>query len=102
MQTRNRLFDDIAKVANSAAGTLFGLKDEIENMVRHRVEGLMTDMNIVTRDEFDAVKAMAAKARSEQERLEKKIKALEMKAKKASKYTKNKPKKATKTKTLKN
>ena len=57
MQTRNRLFDDIAKVANSAAGTLFGLKDEIENMVRHRVEGLMTDMNMVTRDEFDAVKA---------------------------------------------
>ena len=102
MQTRNRLFDDIAKVANSAAGTLFGLKDEIENMVRHRVEGLMTDMNMVTRDEFDAVKAMAAKARSEQERLKKKIKALEEKVNRASKYTKNKPKKATKPNTLKN
>ena len=52
--------------------------------------------------EFDAVKAMAAKARSEQERLKKKIKALEVKVNRASKYTKNKPKKATNTKTLKN
>ncbi len=70
MQTRNRLLDDIAKVANSAAGTFAGVKEEIENLIRHRVESLMTDMNMVNRDEFNAVKAMVAKSRSEQERLE--------------------------------
>ncbi len=77
MQTRNRIFDDLAKVANSAAGTMAGLKDEIENMIRHRVESFMSDMKVVSRYEFDAVKAMAAKARSEQERLEQRIDALE-------------------------
>ncbi len=77
MQTRNRIFDDLAKVANSAAGTMAGLKDEIENMIRHRVESFMSDMKVVSRCEFDAVKAMAAKARSEQEWLEQRIDALE-------------------------
>ena len=77
MQSKNRLFDDIAKVANSAAGTLAGMKEEIENMVRHRVESLLTDMNMVNRDEFDAVKAMVSKSRIEQERLEEKLKKLE-------------------------
>ena len=79
MQTRNRIFDDLAKVANSAAGTMVGLKDEIENMVRYRMENFMSDLNMVGREEFDAVKAMAAKARSEQAALEKKIKELETK-----------------------
>ena len=101
MQTRNRLFDDIAKVANSAAGTFVGLKSEIENMVRHRVEGLLADMNMVTRDEFDAVKAMAAKARTEQERLENKFKELEAKVGGASKYAPKKPRGVRKIKTSK-
>ena len=79
MQTRNRFFDDIAKVANTATGTVVGLKAEIENMVRYRLEGLMSDMNMVSREEFDAVKAMTAKARSEQESLKKKIEELEAK-----------------------
>ena len=79
MQTRNRIFDDLAKVANSAAGTMVGLKDEIENMVRYRMESFMSDMNIVRRDEFDAVKAMATKARSEQAALERRIEELETK-----------------------
>ena len=77
MQTKNRLFDDIAKVANSAVGTIAGLKGEIENLVKHRVENLLADMNMISRDEFEAVKAMIAKARSEQERLETKVKALD-------------------------
>ena len=77
MQSKNRLFDDLAKVANSAAGTFAGMKEEIENMVRHRVESLLTDMNMVNRDEFSAVKAMVSKSRIEQERLEKKVKNLE-------------------------
>ena len=79
MQTRNRLFDDLAKVANSAAGTMVGLKDEVENMVRYRMERFMSDMNMVHREEFDAVRAMAAKARTEQAALEKRIEELEAK-----------------------
>ena len=79
MQTRNRIFDDLAKVANSAAGTMVGLKDEVENMVRYRMERFMADMNMVHREEFDAVRAMAAKARSEQAALEKRIEELETK-----------------------
>ena len=93
MQTRNRLFDDLAKMANSAAGTMAGLKDEIENTVRHKVESFLGEMNLVTREEFEAVKAMAAKARTEQERLEKRLAVLEgagSKPKKAAKAgTKN-------------
>ncbi len=77
MQTRNRFFDDLAKVANSAAGTMAGMKDEVEQMVRHRVENFISGMNLVAREEFEVARAMAAKARDEQERLEKRIVALE-------------------------
>lgn len=77
MQTRNRLLDDLARVANGAAGVVTGMRDEIEAMVQQRVEGVLARMNLVTRDEFEAVKAMAAKARSEQEALEKRIRDLE-------------------------
>ena len=77
MQTRNRIFDDLARVANGAASTLAGLKAEIEASIRQRVERLLADMDTVPREEFEAVKAMAAKARSEQEKLEKRVQALE-------------------------
>jgi len=79
MQTRNRFFDDLAKVANSAAGTVAGMKDEVEQMVRNRVESFIDGMNLVTREEFEVARAMAAKARDEQERLEKRIVGLEAK-----------------------
>ncbi|MEK9677214.1 MAG: accessory factor UbiK family protein [Rhodospirillaceae bacterium] len=92
MQTRNRLFDDLAKVANSAAGTVAGLKDEFENTIKHRVESFLTDMNLVGREEFEAVKAVAAKARQEQEHLEARIVELE-KALAAAKGTKKPAKK---------
>ncbi|MEE2745997.1 MAG: accessory factor UbiK family protein [Pseudomonadota bacterium] len=78
MQTRNKLFDDIAKVANSAAGTFAGLKEEIENMVRHKVEKLLTDNNMVARDEFEAVKAMVVEARKEQDHLNKTLAKIEI------------------------
>jgi BMFP domain-containing protein YqiC len=81
MQTRNRFFDDLAKVANSAAGTVAGMKDEVEQMVRHRVESFIGNMNLVTREEFEVARAMAAKAREEQEKLEKRIVELEAKLK---------------------
>lgn len=77
MQTSNRFFDDIAKVANSAVSTLAGIKGEIEAIVSQRVERFLADRDLVLRDEFEAVKAVAAAARTEQERLERRVAALE-------------------------
>ena len=79
MQTGNRFFDDLAKVASGAASTVVGVKDEIEALVRQRVERLVADFDLVRRDEFEAVKAMAANARAEQERLERRLAELETK-----------------------
>jgi BMFP domain-containing protein YqiC len=77
MQTSNRFFDDLAKVANSAVSTLAGVKGEIEAMVNQRLERFLTDMDVVPRDEFEAIKAVAVKARAEQEKLEKRMARLE-------------------------
>ena len=77
MQTRSRVFDDLAKVAGGAVSALSGIKAEIEVLVRQQIERLLVEVDMVPRDEFDAVKAMAAKARSEQEKLEKRILELE-------------------------
>ena len=79
MQTSNRILDDIAKVAQGAISTLTGIRDEISTMVRHRVERMLSDADLVPREEFEAVKAMAAKARADQERLEKRLAELEAK-----------------------
>ena len=77
MQTRSRIFDDLAKVAGGAVSALSGIKAEIEVLARQRIERLLVEVDMGPRDEFDAVKAMAAKARSEQEKLEKRILELE-------------------------
>jgi BMFP domain-containing protein YqiC len=77
MQSRNRMFDDLAKVANGAVSTFVGLKGEVEAMVRQQMEKMLSRMDVVPRDEFDAVKAVAAKARTEQEKLERRVAALE-------------------------
>lgn len=77
MQTRNRLLDDLARVANGAVGVATGMREEIEALVQQRVERVLGRLNLVTREEFEAVKAMAARARSEQEALEKRIHDLE-------------------------
>jgi BMFP domain-containing protein YqiC len=77
MQTRSRLFDDLARLAGGAAGTVAGIKEEIEALVRQRVERLTADLDLVNREEFEAARDMAAKARAEQERLEKRVAALE-------------------------
>ncbi len=81
MQTSNRIFDDLARVANGAASTLVGVKDEIEALVRQRIEKMLVDADLVPRDEFDAVKIMAAEACAKQERLAKRVAALETKLK---------------------
>ena len=77
MQTENRLFDDLARVASGAFNTISGLREEIETRVRERVERFATDLDLVTREEFDAVRTMAAKARAAQEELEAKVSRLE-------------------------
>lgn len=77
MQTENRLFDDLARVASGAFSTLASLREEIETRVRERVERLLADMDLVPREEFEAVKAMAQKARLEQEALMARMEALE-------------------------
>ena len=69
MQTENRLLDDLARMANGALNSLSGLREEIESRVRERVERMLADMDMVPREEFEAVKAMAQKARAAQEDL---------------------------------
>ena len=77
MQTRNRIFDDAAKLAGGAIGTLEGVRREIEGLVRQQVERILSRFDLVARDEFDAVKEMAARARAEQEELAQRLETLE-------------------------
>lgn len=73
MQTQNRILDDIARLANGAAGFASGLREEIEGLVKHRLDRLLGDMDLVSREEFEVVKELAATARSEQEKLTKQL-----------------------------
>ncbi len=77
MQSQNRFFDDLARVAAGAMDTLAGVRSEVESRVREQLERVLAGMDVVSRDEFEAVKAMAAKARSEQEDLAKRVAELE-------------------------
>ncbi|MBE89595.1 MAG: pyrroline-5-carboxylate reductase [Rhodospirillaceae bacterium] len=85
MQTENRFFDDLARVASGAVGTIANMRTEIETLIKQRLERMLSDMNLVPREEFDAVKIMAAKARKEQEVLVKRVAALEKSLKSDSK-----------------
>ena len=77
MQTSNRILDDMARVASGAVGAATGLRGEAEALVRDRLRRLLGDMELINREEFEAVRAMAAKARAEQEAMAKRIAALE-------------------------
>ena len=77
MQTSNRFFDDLAKMAGGAASALVGVKQELDAMVRQRLERAVASLDLVTRDEFEAVRALAANARAAQESLEQRLAALE-------------------------
>jgi BMFP domain-containing protein YqiC len=77
MQSQSRFFDDLARVAAGAVGTLSGVKSEVESRLREQLERVLAGMDLVTRDEFEAVKAMAAKARAEQEDLARRVALLE-------------------------
>ena len=87
MVPNRRRLDDIAKVATSAVGILQGAGREAEGLMRIRMERLLDRMDLVTRDEFDAVKAMAAAAREENAALKERIAALEAAAKPAPRRT---------------
>ena len=77
MQADNRLLDDMARLASGALGAFSGLRSEIEALVRQRLERLLADMELVSREEFDAVKAVAVNARNGQEALAERIARLE-------------------------
>jgi BMFP domain-containing protein YqiC len=77
MATPVRVLDDLAKVANGAVSTVVGMKHEVDQLIRQRLEKLLTSADLVPREEFEAVQAMAAEARAEQDRLEARVAALE-------------------------
>jgi BMFP domain-containing protein YqiC len=77
MQTRNPILDDLAKVATGAASAFSGLRGEIESRVRDQLAKLLDGMHLPSREEFEVVKAMAAKAREENEDLRARITELE-------------------------
>ena len=79
MQSQNPLIADFVKMVNGAAGTFAGMGREARESARERVREAMGGIDFVSREEFDTVKAMAAKARDENEALKKRIDALEAK-----------------------
>lgn len=81
MQSQNPLIADFVKLVNGAAGTFAGMGREARESARERVREAMGGIDFVSREEFDTVKAMAAKARDENEALLKRIEALEAKVK---------------------
>jgi len=76
-QTTNRVFDDFAKLMTEAAGAAQGAKAEMESIFKAQGERMLREMDVVSREEFEAVKAMAVKAREQNEALEARIKKLE-------------------------
>ena len=91
MQSQNRFFDDIARVASGAVGAISGVRGEIESRLRDQLERVLAGMDLVSREEFEAVKAMAAKAREEQELLQRRIEALEARGPGSPKGRRGKP-----------
>ena len=78
-QSSNRFFDDFAKLMTDAAGAAEGMKQEAQSLFKSQSERFMRDMDVVTREDFEAVKAMAQRAREENEALSQRIAALEAK-----------------------
>ena len=76
-QTTNRFFDELGRLMNDAAGAAQGMKREVDAVVRNQAEKILNDLDIVKRDEFEAVKEMARLAREENEALKARIAVLE-------------------------
>jgi BMFP domain-containing protein YqiC len=77
MQTRNKVFDDLSQLMTNAMGVAQGAKTEAETAFKSMIDRWMADRDFVTREEFDAVRAMAQKAREENEALKARLDALE-------------------------
>ena len=77
MQTDNRILDDIARLTSGMLGVAAGMRGEVEGVIKARLQALLADMDLVTREEFEVVRAMAVKAREENEALAARIAALE-------------------------
>ena len=77
MQSQNRFFDDLSRLATGAAGTVAGMGREMETRFRERMKEMLGDMDMVSREEFEAVKEMAANARAEVDALRARLDALE-------------------------
>jgi BMFP domain-containing protein YqiC len=76
-QTSNRFFDEMARLVNDATGAAQGVKREVDTMLKHQAEKFLNDMDVVKREEFEAVKEMARIAREENDALKARIDALE-------------------------
>lgn len=76
-QTSNRLFDEMARLMNDAAGVAQGVRREFDTLFRTQAERILRDLDVVSREEFEAVKEMARLAREENEALKARIEALE-------------------------
>ncbi|GAD54497.1 MAG: BMFP domain-containing protein YqiC [Limimaricola cinnabarinus] len=79
MQSKNKIFDDLSQLMTNAMGVAQGAKDEANNAMKSMLDRWLADRDLVTREEFDAVRAMAQKAREENEALKARIVALETK-----------------------
>jgi hypothetical protein len=77
VQTSNRMFDEMARLMNDAAGVAKGVRREVDTVVRHQAERILADLDLVKREEFEAVKDMARLAREENEALKARIETLE-------------------------
>lgn len=77
MHTRNKIFDDISQLMTSAAGVAQGAREEAETAMKSLIERWLADRDLITREEFEAVRLMAEKAREENTRLEARIATLE-------------------------
>jgi len=77
MQTENPFLDDLARAASGALGALSGMRNEVEAQIKSRLEAWFKSQNLVTREEFEVAKAMAAKARQENESLAARVAELE-------------------------
>ena len=89
--TQNRFLDDLARLFQDAAGMADGARREVEDFFRSRMERVLAGMDLVTRDEFEAVREMAVRAREENERLSAKLAALEAKLGEKSKAPEGPP-----------
>lgn len=76
MQSDNKILSDLARLGQSAAGTIHGVKSEVESQVKNRLESVLMDMDLVSREEFEVVREMAVAARTENAELHEKLETL--------------------------